>query len=815
MALRTVSNAGGGWNSTLAWVGGVVPIAGDTVDFTATSGPLIVNISTATLIGIDFTNYVNTITFNQPINTNGTVNLGTGGYTQDGTNGLIINGSTTISGTTTWSRTISFTGTTYVITLSNTLNITGQVTFSQAGTLSFSVGVNTFNPTGNILVAHGTTTLPNNLNIVNLSAIPSTTTQPTLNGNSINISGNLTLNSSVSGMFLGGTTNLVLNGSGSQTWSHSGTAMQLRNNLTISASGTITISGIVYYNTGILTYTGGTVTTTSSTLNIGTSTTLNTSGILWNNITVTATSTLTLTSNLAWSGTFSITAGNTTFAGVGTMSGAALSITTIGGTVILNNDITCTGLVTLGVGGGTGCTLNSSGGTRTIITSGGIKNATTSSFITCNINIKVTGGTITSSGNPLIGGYYQVNTGYQFEIDGNVTFASTGAFYIYGGVNTGTGGTLKHTSGTVTTTGSSVIIHSMFVNSGTITWNNMWILSGAPTITVLQSNMTVNGLLTLGYLIVGYTINNDGTARTITANGGITMSGSTSVVLGTANIRATGGTITGIGTVQLRNNLELAGNITFASGVTFSYNTGTLLYTSGTITTTNSTLAISASTTLNTSGVPWVNIIINGTSTITLSSNLAWSGTFSITAGNTTFSGVGIMSGAALTITNSNGTVTLNNDITCTGLVTLGVASTGTTLNSSGGTRTIITSGGLTNATTTSFIVFNINIRVTGGTITSSGSTSGGYYQINTGYQFEIAGNVAFSASTFYIYGGVSTGTGGTFRYTSGVVTTTGSFIWVQALNFNPGSIQWNNVWFISGSSSTTVLQSDVTVNGY
>ena len=62
MPLRTVSNTGGNWNATTAWVGGVVPIAGDTVDFTPTSGPIVVNVSTANLVGINFTNYVNTIT---------------------------------------------------------------------------------------------------------------------------------------------------------------------------------------------------------------------------------------------------------------------------------------------------------------------------------------------------------------------------------------------------------------------------------------------------------------------------------------------------------------------------------------------------------------------------------------------------------------------------------------------------------------------------------------------------------------------------------------------------------------------------------
>ena len=57
MALRTVSNTGGNWNATTAWVGGVVPVAADTVDFTATSGNLVVNVTTAALGGINFTNW--------------------------------------------------------------------------------------------------------------------------------------------------------------------------------------------------------------------------------------------------------------------------------------------------------------------------------------------------------------------------------------------------------------------------------------------------------------------------------------------------------------------------------------------------------------------------------------------------------------------------------------------------------------------------------------------------------------------------------------------------------------------------------------
>ena len=64
MAVRTVSILGGNWNAVTTWVGGVVPSATlDTVDFTALSGNLIVNVA-STCIGIDFTNYVGTITIN-------------------------------------------------------------------------------------------------------------------------------------------------------------------------------------------------------------------------------------------------------------------------------------------------------------------------------------------------------------------------------------------------------------------------------------------------------------------------------------------------------------------------------------------------------------------------------------------------------------------------------------------------------------------------------------------------------------------------------------------------------------------------------
>lgn len=251
MAVRTVSILGGNWNAVTTWVGGVVPIAGDTVDFTATSGNLVVNVLTNALAGIDFTNYLGTITFNANINVQGALNLGTGGYTQagSGTFGLVISASTTItSNGVSWNNLLTFTGNTQTYTLADNLNVTGNIVL--AGTSS-----------------------------------------STFTGNTLYIGGNLTVTTTVS---IFGPTEFVFNGTG--TWSHT-TISLIRANVTINTTETLTVSGNVYYNTGTLTYTAGTVVSTGSVLNIAASTTINTSGMTWRDISITA-GTQTLTSDL-------------------------------------------------------------------------------------------------------------------------------------------------------------------------------------------------------------------------------------------------------------------------------------------------------------------------------------------------------------------------------------------------------------------------------------------------------------------------------------------------------------------------------------
>lgn len=275
MPTRTVSNAGGNWNAPSAWAGGVVPIAGDDIAFTATSGNLTVNTSTANLVGVNFTNYVGTITFTGNITTNGVLNLGSGGYTQLGASGIVLNGATTItSGGVAWSRTLTFGGASVTYTLVGNLTVTGLVTFQGSGTTTFT-------------------------------------------NNTLNINGSLTQTST--GIYVG-TTSIVFGGTG--TWSNSGGGV-IRNNTTINTAGTLTISGSnINYNTGIFTYTAGTVITTGSTLNIAAATTFNTAGMSWNNIAIT-TGTQTLNNLFSVSGTMTLSI-STIFAGTAGFSVATL-----------------------------------------------------------------------------------------------------------------------------------------------------------------------------------------------------------------------------------------------------------------------------------------------------------------------------------------------------------------------------------------------------------------------------------------------------------------------------------------------------------
>lgn len=99
-------------------------------------------------------------------------------------------------------------------------------------------------------VFNSTLTLTEDVNCA--SFIFDTSTTGTINGNQIHISGGI--NGSGNGGRLVGTTEFVLEGTGTIQW-----AGNLNNDLTINTAGTITLSGTLSYNGGTFTYTAGTV----------------------------------------------------------------------------------------------------------------------------------------------------------------------------------------------------------------------------------------------------------------------------------------------------------------------------------------------------------------------------------------------------------------------------------------------------------------------------------------------------------------------------------------------------------------------------
>lgn len=244
----------------------------------------------------------------------------------------------------------------------------------------------------------------------------------TLNSNTISVSGNFTRSSP--NQASGGTTNIILNGTG--TWSQSGTG-PLQQNLTINTSGTITLGSNLYYDTGTLTYTTGNVITSGNTLTITSLATLNTNGIIWDNITHSSgntSNTITLTSNLTCRGSFTTTnvvailtlTGNTFFVGGSFIANSMTSGTIVGTTNIVLN------------------------GTGTLST-----NSTTTGGIRNNITINTTGA------------------------------ITLGTLFVYGG------GTFTYTQGTIFTTTNNnfaIVTSATLINMNDLFSNRVTVTSG-------------------------------------------------------------------------------------------------------------------------------------------------------------------------------------------------------------------------------------------------------------------------------------------------------------------------------------------------
>lgn len=605
MATRTVSNAGGNWSVTTTWTGGVVPIAGDNIDFTATSGNLTVNVASAVLVGVNFTNYLGTITFNNVINTSGALNLGTGGYTQAGASGITLNTTATLtSGGVTWSRTLIFLGASPTYTFVGNWTSTGLITFSTSGTT-------------------------------------------TLTNNTLNINGGLT--QTTAGIYAG-TTAIVFGGTG--TWSNSAGGGAIRNNTTVNTPGTLTISGTVYYDTGTFTYTAGTVTTTGSTFRMEASTTLNTNGITWFNLQTGITAVVvTLSSNLTITGTFTCGGTSTSFilggnnlitstANFAITSACTFTVpqnltfvnatlgTSTSSPVLNTNQISVTGnLTTNGSAPITGTTLLKLTGT-------GIWSSLSTAVLRMNTTID-TLGTITLSGNILY------DTGTLTYIAGGTVTTTLSTLTIGANTTLNTNGitwnNINTTTGVVITLGSNLTLTgTLSLGNGftSFTLGGFNLISTNANLTMLGTNAT----FTLSANQTFKTLTITGTNATLTSNT-LTITENLTInnqVQGSTNIIYGGtGTWTASGSTALINNIltiNTAGTLTI-SGTVFKGNT-LFTYTTGTIIDTTGTVAVQQLT-LNLSGFTFRKLLVNNTITLTSNINATTFGTWGANA--TTF----------------------------------------------------------------------------------------------------------------------------------------------------------------------------------
>jgi hypothetical protein len=238
-------------------------------------------------------NLTGTLTISANAIFSGAFNIATGALTTSGaTQGITLSGNITASGL--WTSTSS-------------------TSFTWSG--AFDITADSFLKTG-----AGSITLPRSVVITNTSTFQTNSSSMFSSGGVTWRTGGLTTTTT-----LNGSTKIILTGG---TWSAG--AGTLNNNCDLA--GNVTISGTVNYGTNTLTYVSGTITTTGSTLNLTANCTLNTpsANMTWNNITVGAGVTVTIT-NAFTAGTLTLPNGAATFAGsgftVGTLTNTALGIT--------------------------------------------------------------------------------------------------------------------------------------------------------------------------------------------------------------------------------------------------------------------------------------------------------------------------------------------------------------------------------------------------------------------------------------------------------------------------------------------------------
>lgn len=252
MATITASVLGGNWNTTTAWVGGVIPTAADDVVINVTSGNITVTDNRSCLT-LNFTGYIGTFTINNgfTLTVFGTaITLGSGmTYTQGTTGVLSTQGNQ-------GAITITFAGITIPrLTCGKTTNFTQTVTIS------------------------GTTPTIQNLIIANSL----TTTNVVFSGTAITITSSL----SVTGGFFTNSTGQITF-SGTCTINCSTSTNTISGGFNVTTGSSLQMLSNIYLAGGTVRFIGtATLNASTFTLFCSTAVTFNTSTVNWYNITLT------------------------------------------------------------------------------------------------------------------------------------------------------------------------------------------------------------------------------------------------------------------------------------------------------------------------------------------------------------------------------------------------------------------------------------------------------------------------------------------------------------------------------------------------
>lgn len=630
----------------------------------------------------------------------------------------------------------------------STLNLTSAGSITDSGNVS-TTGQATLNGTSIVLGGAGETTSFGSLNFNSTGAVDiSLDANTSITGSNSGFS--VTLGTSgISSFASGATLNTASlnNASGNLTLSGN----NLVNTMAVVNSGTLTVNGADTINTyqqdgtGVLAGSAA-LTVSSATLNGG-----SVSGNLQGNTTSTGTVGVT---GIIGGGTLGVTGGVLTLSGAGQISSSPITISSGAGLVDsnggLNNssDVSNSGTLTVNSNDVINAYVQSSTGTLA-----------GSATLTANGGATLNGGTITgnlagntiTTANVIVDG--SVGTGTLSINAGTLTLNGTSTNAV---VNVAAGATLLDTAGGLLATGT-------VNNDGTVTINS------ADTIADYNQNGVgiLNGTSTLNVSNVA-TLNGGTVAGSLSGN---TVSTGTVAITGTiagSNLSVTSGILSLNGTGQANST-----NINVSSGAVITNNSGGLGNSS--IIVNAGTLTMNANDTAGTYTQNGVNGLLQGGSTLTVTSANLNGGTVSGNLlGNTTSGGnvtvTGTVGGGSFTV--ASGVLSLNG----TGSITsspVEIQDVGELINASSGlaaTANVINAGFLTmnSADTVATYVQNDSgeLRGTHALTTTGGATlNGGTVTSN------LIGNTT-STGVVLINGGLS---GGSLSVTGGVLTLVGT----------------------------------------